>query len=726
MSLRAKFCVAFGLIALLTAALAAYGLHALVATSSLVARLYDEPLMGVNYARAAATSLSEARGLMGRTLLLGPDRSAPAVASLRQMQTDIAADLRIVRERVHDPDVTKALDRAEFAIADWFKNGTEILAPPTNGVTALPMPDFVDRQSAVAMALLDDLVEQVAANGFAYRARAAEAMRASTFNLAALSGGIVLMSALFALLFARLLIDPIRVATRIAEDVAAGNTADVVTTTRRDEIGSLLTSLAIMQATLRSRDAQGQALLRDNAATAEVLRQTNLHFATALTNMRQGVLMCESDLRVVVINRRFFEIYNMDPDCLAPNSSFRDVVVASVAAGNHPGRTVDDVVAERLPMLQGGIPTNLITTTAIGREVAISFEPMPEGGWIVTCDDITERHRTEQQVAFLAWHDGLTKLPNRVLFQDRLEQALAQAERGKGFALLFLDLDRFKAVNDTFGHPIGDMLLCEVASRLRDLVRDGDTVARLGGDEFAILQVGVTAASNATVLARRVVQILAQPYELDGKPVSIGTSIGIAVVPSGGGGHPTQLLKEADLALYAAKREGRGTWCFFEPSMDAMAKTRRALEVELRSAMALGQFELHYQPLVGSPAHCLTGFEALLRWHHPTLGMVPPGDFISVAEEVGVIVPIGAWVLHQACAQAATWPNHLRVAVNLSPRQFRGQTLVDAVTDALRNSGISPNRLELEITESVPLQDDHATLVDPASAARARRAHRIG
>ncbi len=306
---------------------------------------------------------------------------------------------------------------------------------------------------------------------------------------------------------------------------------------------------------------------------------------------------------------------------------------------------------------------------------------MSDGGWIATYEDITERRKSDEQIVFLARHDALTKLPNRVLFQERLEQALIQAQRGTGFALLWLDLDRFKAVNDVLGHPIGDSLLCAVAGRLLELLRASDTVARLGGDEFAILQLGVAAPADASVLARRILQVISQTYELDGHQVVVGASIGIALAPAGGSADPVGLMKDADLALYRAKQDGRGTWRFFEPAMDASAKARHQLEQDLRGALASGQLELHYQPMVCSQSRTLTGFETLLRWRHPTRGLVPPGEFISIAEEMGVITQIGAWVLHQACLEAAAWPKHLKVAVNLSTVQFREQTLLGTVVE---------------------------------------------
>jgi diguanylate cyclase (GGDEF)-like protein len=450
--------------------------------------------------------------------------------------------------------------------------------------------------------------------------------------------------------------------------------------------------------------------LEDKDRTAKALGLINLRFDTALNNMSVGLLMCDSTLRIAVVNHRFCAMLGLDFDSIPPGTSYRDLIALSVAAGNYPGCTVDEVLAARTPVFEARQPAAAIMTIAGGRSIAISYEPMSDGGWIATYEDITERRKSDEQIVFLARHDALTKLPNRVLFQERLEQALTQAERGTGFALLWLDLDRFKAINDVLGHPIGDSLLCAVSGRLQELLRASDTVARLGGDEFAILQVGVAAPADATVLARRILQVISQPYELDGHQVVIDASIGIALAPAGGSAHLVGLMKDADLALYRAKQDGRGTWRFFEPAMDASAKARHQMEQDLRGALALGQLELHYQPMVCSQSRIVAGFETLLRWRHPTRGLVPPGEFISVAEETGIIAQIGAWVLHHACLEAATWPEHLRVAVNLSTVQFRDRTLLGTVVDSLRTSGIRPRRLELEITESVPLQNDQATL----------------
>ncbi|HEU5275110.1 MAG TPA: EAL domain-containing protein [Xanthobacteraceae bacterium] len=320
-----------------------------------------------------------------------------------------------------------------------------------------------------------------------------------------------------------------------------------------------------------------------------------------------------------------------------------------------------------------------------------------------------ERVRAEALVNHMARHDALTLLPNRVLFRENLKQDIARARRDHPLAVLCLDLDNFKAVNDTLGHPIGDALLKMVAERLAGCLETSDMVARLGGDEFAIVQREGSQPVGARVLAQSLIDAIGAPFDVDGHTVVIGTSVGIALAPNDGDG-PDEALKNADLALYRAKAEGRGTYRFFEAAMDAEMQARRLLDLDLRAALARDEFELYYQPLVDLQAAELNGFEALLRWKHPVRGMVSPADFIPLAEEIGVITSIGAWVLKQACAEAARWPSHLTIAVNLSPVQFKNRALVLDVIAALGASGLAANRLELEITEAVMLQDTEATL----------------
>ncbi len=309
----------------------------------------------------------------------------------------------------------------------------------------------------------------------------------------------------------------------------------------------------------------------------------------------------------------------------------------------------------------------------------------------------------------LALHDMLTGLPNRMLLKERLEQALARARHGETVATHILDLDRFKDVNDTLGHPVGDKLLRKVAERLRRLVRETDTIARLGGDEFAVVQAPLAAAGDAVALGVRIIDAVSQPYDIDGQQVVVGASVGIALSP-GDAASPERLMRNADLALYQAKGAGRGTYRLFEPQMDAQMQARRTMESDLRRALAEGQFELHYQPVVNLQTNEINGFEALIRWCHPEKGIIPPSSFIPLAEEIGLIVSIGAWVLREACATAARWPENITIAVNISAAQMRNPDFEQTVTNALSASGLSPRRLELEITETALLTDNELAL----------------
>jgi len=336
---------------------------------------------------------------------------------------------------------------------------------------------------------------------------------------------------------------------------------------------------------------------------------------------------------------------------------------------------------------------------------------MADGGWVATFEDVTERKRNEARIEHMASHDALTGLPNRIRFRQQIETAVTHMRHeGDGIAVLCIDLDNFKKINDTLGHPIGDALLCDVAERLRAGLRVKDTPARLGGDEFAIVQIAGDQPMAADALAERLVKLLSAPYSIHGHQIVIGASIGIAHAPEGESVDPDLLLKSADLALYSAKASGRGTHRVFEPQMDARAQSRRLLELGLHKALANGEFELAYQPFVDLRTGTFTGCEALLRWRHPERGMVSPGEFIELAEEIGLTDRIGEWVLMTACCEATAWPESVKVAVNVSPVQFKNKRLVQAVTRALNASGLSPLRLEIEITESVLLLDTGETL----------------
>lgn len=347
-----------------------------------------------------------------------------------------------------------------------------------------------------------------------------------------------------------------------------------------------------------------------------------------------------------------------------------------------------------------------IQVLTFGRRV--NFEG--HDGYLVAIVDITERRKAEARIAYMAHHDGLTNLPNRELYQDRLREALERGESAhKRVAVLCVDLDLFKNVNDSFGHPIGDRLLRLVADRLRSQVRGNNLVARLGGDEFAVILASDVSPNEASDFASRLIKTLSACYEIDDIEVVIGASIGIALSP-GDGETTEELMRNADMALYRAKSDGGGVHRFFEREMDRQAQKRRDMELDLRRAFANGEFEVHYQPLVDIAADRISGFESLLRWRHPDKGMISPADFIPVAEDIGLIVSLGEWVLREACAEAAKWPADIKVAVNLSPVQFRSRNLVQVVVSALARSGLSPTRLELEITESLFLAETEANL----------------
>jgi len=455
----------------------------------------------------------------------------------------------------------------------------------------------------------------------------------------------------------------------------------------------------------REITAEVQANVRLVQAITE-LEIGRLQMDAMMSNITHGVCLFDSEQRLLVWNRRYIEIYNLPPGAAHIGRSLEEIVAYRVAAG-----TADVPQADHLSRrAAANQPAGRIVTLENGRIVAVHDQAMPDGGWVSTHEDVTERQLAEASIAFTATHDALTRLANRVLFQDRLEQAIAVVGRGSEFAVIYLDLDHFKPVNDSFGHPVGDGLLQAVANRLQACVREGDTVARMGGDEFAIIQLAIGQPHHAEVLTSRILAAFRDPFIVKGHRIEVGISMGVAVAPADGTTAET-LLRNADIALYLAKTEGRGTARFFEPEMDTRIQLSRTLELDLRNAIARNEFELHYQPLINLVAGRIIGFEALLRWHHPIRGLISPADFIPVAEETGLIATIGEWVLRTACFEAENWSADISVAVNLSPVQFRKGNLVATVREALTASGLRPDRLELEITESVLLQDTAGTLM---------------
>ena len=434
----------------------------------------------------------------------------------------------------------------------------------------------------------------------------------------------------------------------------------------------------------------------------------NLQVDAAINNMIQGFIMFDAQERIVVCNDRYIEMYGLSSEIVKPGCSLHDLFEHRAAIGHlkvDPDKYRQDLLAE----LAKGEVVSWVIDTADGREISITNKPMPGGGWIVTHEDITERRQAEAKISHMALHDRLTDLANRYLFDAQVASCFTQLGRGQKFAVLCLDLDYFKNINDTLGHPFGDQILREVGARLRGCVREYDTVARIGGDEFAILQNDVTDPAEINSVCERIIDVIGMPFELEGGQVMIGVSIGIALAPKDAT-NGVELLKAADLALFRAKTDGRGTYRFFEYAMDGRVEARQALERDLRKALMREEFVLHYQPVVHLQSGRISGFEALIRWNHPERGLIMPAEFVPFAEETGLIVPIGEWVLRRACEEAVKWPADISVAVNLSPVQFRRLDLRQTVSGALASSGLTAPRLGLEITETVLLRNQETTL----------------
>ncbi|WP_238298498.1 putative bifunctional diguanylate cyclase/phosphodiesterase, partial [Methylobacterium soli] len=475
--------------------------------------------------------------------------------------------------------------------------------------------------------------------------------------------------------------------------------AHVVIEAIRDEAGGLIGFAKI------TRDRTEQ---RDDAAR---IRDSSENLKLALAHMSQGLCLLDAERRLVLCNARFREILGLG-EAEAPRGTalrvlLRRILARAQALRGPGGRAAWRSLGRPEPLGRGRV-ASVVEIAFGGRILAVSTRILPTGSSVSTVEDITERRRIESRIYHLAHHDPLTGLANRAAFNAQLERQLAVSGAA---TMLCLDLDRFKAVNDTLGHPAGDVLLQTVAERLRQVVRETDLVARIGGDEFVILLAdpGPVAERSARAIAERITEAVGRPLRLDGHTAQIGVSIGIASGPQDGKDAGT-LFGHADIALYRAKAAGRNTHCFYEAGMSARLASRNRLELDLREAVSAGQFLLHYQPALDLLHPAVSGCEALVRWMHPRQGLIGPGEFISLAEETGLIARLGGWILREACREASTWPGDMRVAVNVSAVQFERPGLEHNVAAALAVSGLAPHRLELEITESVLMRDSEAVL----------------
>ncbi len=469
---------------------------------------------------------------------------------------------------------------------------------------------------------------------------------------------------------------------------------------RKDEIGILARSFAHLAAEL------GEARRRREADSEERVRCQYDRLQTAIATMPQGFFLIDADERLVVWNDSFLQMYGLRPGEIGVGTPIERLIEHRRTVGACPAKPPESLVRRAIAE---GRPLQRIEDYVDGRIMVITASPTADGGAAITHEDITARKRVEAEMEQLTLYDAGTGLPNRSFFRERIVRALEEREETEQVALLYVDLDHFKTVNDGLGHSFGDRLLAQVAERIGACCGEWEVPGRLGGDEFAVLQTRLDQPMAASDLARRLGEAIAEPYEIGDSHIVISACIGIAVAPADAG-ESDALLAHADMALYRAKSEGRGIARFFEPEMDAGLKTRRELESDLRGALEKDQFELFYQPVVGAASERTEGFEALLRWRHPTRGLVSPLDFIPLAEETGLIGEIGAWVLREATRAAANWPDGLRVAVNISPVQIRTRMLPLDVLAALGRSGLEPDRLELEITEGILLVDTEATL----------------
>lgn len=751
MSIRYKFFGAFSIVIALACGLAFYGIRSIATTGDLVVRLYDGPLMGINHARSAHAALNEARLLVQ----WGLSEEAPkeTVAKFEKLLTDIAEDLKIVRERIKNKDVRAALERAESQILDWSEAGLNILKPPAGGLTMLPAAFSIGQKSEHAAATLDDLVEMVAAYGFNYRMEAGKTVAAARTTLLTTAIVTALIGLMLAVTFAYSMSKPIFVAMQVAGRVAAGNLNDRIEIRRSDELGRLLKSLAVMQSKLKDRADEDLALAVSKERLTRMLAAlsaTNEAIMRATTRTQLFELVCDAAVNGGKFTSTSIALAEPESDFLrvvaasGPSADISRTVKVAVSAAYPEGcgltgiafRTrqpciSNDYLADEqrsafhdtvrrtgsnsgaaLPLLSRGRAAGVILFMSAERDTFtpefvellqrlaanVSFA-------LENFDRADEKQKAEERINYLATHDSLTDLPNRVMFNQLLNLSIKTAQRHQQqCAILFVDLDRFKIINDSLGHPAGDTLLVEMANRLRSSLRARDVVARLGGDEFMIVLNEITNNKQVAAVAGNLLSILSKPLELSGQECRVTASIGIALYPQDGADEQT-LMKNADIAMYLAKQEGKNDVRFFSNEIKTQSLDRLTMETSLRYALERDELCLHYQPKQNVATGQMAGVEALLRWVHPDLGMLPPVRFIPLAEETGLIVPIGRWVIKAACAQNVAWQREglppLSVAVNVSPRQFSDENLLRDIDEALAASGMDPGLLQIEITESM-------------------------
>ena len=690
LSIRTKLTAALAAVLALFVTIGALGLVQLHGIDGIVRDIREVRL-------PQASALAHIRGLVADYERLAARRTpATAAGELDRTAAALSSAADAYLATRDDAD-----DRATFAAfrAGWAAYEAAVGAAPKDA-DAGESAAAADRLASAARAALDRLWQSAQAKMQMATIRADGITRLALILVFAgtlLAGAVTVATIVWA---TRRICSPLLDVSRAMRLLIAGDDTVTIAAERRgnDEIGILIGAASKFRSAL--------VCSREFAAVAEQERE-RLH--AAVSNMPVGLSMFDGSERVIICNGAYRRMYDLPHESTRSGTALARTIADCSVLGASAGETLADYRSSVAESRATGSNVLRLIELRDGRTISFAVQAMDGGGWIAVHEDITERRRAEEQIAHMARHDALTDLPNRILFRERIEEALRRVPRGESIAVICLDLDHFKNINDTLGHPVGDLLLGCVAERLRECVRGADTVARLGGDEFAIVQIGSPQPQSAVALAHRIIETVSAPYEIDGQRIVVGISAGIAVAPFDGD-QPDVLIKHSDMALYYVKAEGRGTFRFFNPQMDARMQARRRLELELRHALEEKQFELYYQPVIDLARNEVASFEALLRWRHPERGIVAPGEFIPLAEEIGLIVPMGEWILQRACRDAMAWPDDIKVAVNLSPVQFKNPRLLDEAITALAVSNLPARRLELEITENVLLVNTEATL----------------
>ncbi|GGD93982.1 hypothetical protein GCM10011390_10880 [Aureimonas endophytica] len=652
----------------------------------LAASLYDNALVSTNALRSAQTAL----------IAVAFDTQKLA----EQDGEGVALDAQAT-ERLTNRVATIEADLQLASMGSISANGRDIVDAARVRLGKLPISGeattlrFVRSELSQAQDEIDAAVRVFAADAYGVKGDVGAIVHSSITQTRVLIGAALVLLGLVSWFLSRTIVPTLRRASDVIRSIAKGDLSTRIDQAGTGEASDLLTALASMQNTLADRFDRFERTVATQASHLDAERSSqNGKLQTTVESVSQGLCMFDRQKRVTIVNQHFLEIVGYEIHAGASFGSLAQLPELREVLGD---------LGETAPFTH---------QTADGRVLAISRRTAPDGGRIIAVDDVTDGHLAAARIDHVTNHDGMTGLVNRVALTKHLLEAIREGGDASRLGLLVLDIDGFRSVNEVFGHPIGDALLKSVADRLCELAGAGDLVARIGGDDFAIARTALERGEDMSVLAAAILGVFAIPFEIEGRKISVGASIGIApaLAPEGMPASADALILQAELALAAARETGRNRFRYFEPAMERESQRRRQMLIDLSKGLENGEFELFYQPFIDVPMHTIAGFEALLRWRHPEHGLVSPSEFVPLAEESGLIDPIGLWVLETACQHAANWPKSLIVSVNLSPIQFKNDDLFAQVAAILRRTGFEPYRLQLEVTEGVFLQDSEQVL----------------